>query len=313
MGSMEDNYSLEDILAEYKGNAFIAGERKLTVEEMRSKAEKIIKEETGPSEDEKKPEILEFKPEKTKVHERPVSVEEDAKEIINASWAILRRRPEERAATLRPKISNIREVSRARAGRRSRGRRGAGGKPRLRVISGIFGRKKQEDPFDEELEAAEEEEEPEDEFEDESVDPDEEIPENEPNPKVVCKAYGAKARSLKKRCTVAAPICILMAYIVFAGDFGLPLPQVILSNSFILTVSLLGALLLVMALGYDVVWAGLRDLLRLKASAETLVTVSCIASIMDAASMVITEAFDKARRFCAVSACSMFLCHARCV
>ena len=75
-GRREDNYSLEDILAEYKGNAHIADESNPPAQETHSRAEEIIGEERA-SESPKKAEILEFRaaaPEK--------SVEEAAKEII---------------------------------------------------------------------------------------------------------------------------------------------------------------------------------------------------------------------------------------
>ena len=45
----EDNYSLEDILAEYKGNAHIADESNPPAQETHSRAEEIIGEERLPS------------------------------------------------------------------------------------------------------------------------------------------------------------------------------------------------------------------------------------------------------------------------
>lgn len=298
-----DNYSLEDILAEYKGKAFIAGERKLPVDEMRRRADEIIQEESGqeqPVETEKKTKILDF--EAGEPRNTAKRVEESAKEIIVSEigkyFEQQQARAEEQSAAQEKSVPG--EYPEQELGEGEPGET-----PKLRVISGLFGRRRQEESCQNE-EDFEDEDLLEQEHEDELLDPEDEIPENEPELKDIYRAYGAKARSLKLRCIVAAPICLLLAYIVFAGDFGLPLPAILLTNSFAMMLTNLIAGLLVVILGFDIIRAGLRDLVHLRSSAETLVTVACVASLMDVAYIIITKDFEKGMPFCAVAACSMF-------
>jgi len=294
-GSREGNYSLEEILAEYKGSPDAAG-RKPPLEEAPSRAAESVEEETGASETAKKAEILEFR-----AAEPLKSVEEDAKEIITREIGKYFEEMEGKSRDRHepPRIRHIRDDH----SRPKPEEEDAEGTPKLRVISGRSGRKKHGEPSEEENERESEDELSRDE---EAQNPDEEIPEDEPDFKTICKAYAAKARSLRKRCTLAAPICLILAYVVFAGDFGLPLPGVLSESPFALTLSVLIAEFIVVALGCDILWAGVRDLVLFKASAETLVSVACIASLMDAAYIAITKAFEKGMPFCVVSACSMF-------
>jgi len=74
----------------------------------------------------------------------------------------------------------------------------------------------------------------------------------------------------------------------------------------VLTIAVLACELLVMFLGYDIILAGLRDLVYIKAGAETLVSVACIASLLDVSYMAIASDFSKGTPFCAVAACSLF-------
>ena len=299
-----DNYSLEDILAEYKGKAFIAGERKLPIDEMRRRADEIIREESGsaqPVETAKKTKILDF--EAREPINTAKSVEESAKEIIVSEigkYFEQQAGSAEKSAALREEESVQDDYSGEEFGDEE-----ANETPRPRINSGLFRRRRQEETSQCE-EDFEYEDLTEQELGDEPLEPEDEIPENEPGLKDIYRAYGAKARSLKLRCMVAAPICLVLAYIVFAGDFGLPLPEILLKNSFAMMLTILIAEFLVVILGFDIVRAGLRDLVHLKASAETLVTVACIASLMDVAYIVITKDFEKGMPFCAVSACSMF-------
>jgi hypothetical protein len=292
-GRREDNYSLEDILAEYKGNAHIADESNPPAQETHSRAEEIIGEERA-SESPKKAEILEFRaaaPEK--------SVEEAAKEIITREIGEYFEEMESRSREKYepPKIRHIRDGT-------PESEDGEGREENPQEL-GLFGRRRKKKPHTEEYVPESEDELTEEPYR-EPLDPDEEIPEDEPNLKAVYRAYGAKAHSLKRRCVLAAPLCLILAYIVFAGDFGLPLPQILSSNPFALTLTVLIADFIVVVLGYDILWAGIRDLVLIKASAETLVSVACIASLMDAAYIAITRAFEKGMPFCAVAACSMF-------
>jgi len=309
MESREDNYSLEDILAEYKGNAYIAGEKKLPVDEMRRRADEIVLEanEKKPApEPVKKTNFLGF--ETRESGNSGKSVEESAKEIIvsEISRYFEEQQADSPAQTAAPRTEKTFVADSVQEQEDDEAEREDAQPPKLRVVSGLFGRKKREELCEEDEPTEDEDDFDEDEYEEESDEPEEEIPDDEPEFRDIYRAYGVKARSLKLRSMVSAPICVIMAYVVFASDFGLPLSSLFSKNQLVLTVSLLAAQLLVVILGLDIIISGLRDLIHLKASAETLVTIACLASVMDAVYMITTKAFDKGTPFCAVAACSMF-------
>ena len=135
-------------------------------------------------------------------------------------------------------------------------------------------------------------------------DADADVPEMEPEKAV--KFYGAQMGSLRFRGRVAALLSIFMLYLSFAWySSALPLTGLLRSDIRALSLVLLIFELSVVITGLDTFTNGLLCIVKRHMNAETLVAVSCLFSMLDAA---VTAAFGLdgyGLPFCAVSAISM--------
>ncbi len=293
-----DAFTLEDILAEYKGEAYIAGERRLPVDEMQRRADDIIRE--AKAEDEAFREVREA--EEFAEGEETEGLEESPEEPAKKSRVTIipfeefEKYKNEHISDGQPGFGGAEENTECAAS--EHGEREDGDMPK-RARKGFFAvffpRKSK---ADKEREAPEEDAEA---FEEED-----EIPEDEPELKEVYRIYGQKARSLGARSLVAAGACIALILLTVLCDPNFPLSSYLNGK---ITVALAAMLVLEVAAaaaGYDVLLAGFKDIVMLKAGAESLVAVSCLASIMDVSMLLITKDTELGAPFCAVSACSMF-------
>lgn len=300
-------FSLEDILAEYKGEAYIAGEKKLPVIEMQKRAEEILKEVYEIKDDPKpKPEPLrEHKPtiisfaEAVKAQKEEDDIFETEAEDSDDSELYLN--TEREVKTDEKEKDNIKPLEEASAKGRfeddepyedDREEKKPGG-----FFSGLFGRNKKQ---------TEEEDEPFEDEPEEDMPPLDEIPEDEPDLKLIYKAYSGKASSLRLRSFISAAVCIVLALITFVSDTNYPFPH-FLNDKFIPVVCVSLALeIAVIILGFDIIKSGLKDLFTLKAGAESLVAVSCLATVGDAISILVTKSTDRGLPFGVISSFSMF-------
>ncbi len=322
--AQEENFTLEDILAEVKGDAFIAGERKLPSEEMHKRAEEIISEARGKTA-EGEPEdrelvVKEYSSADEKENEwRGIFDEIKSKDTEGV------RGKSEKGDTALPNLVFLREVPKKRTAAKSETPKdepdeedyegededgeSSGRERRSGLLGGLFRKKRDSGSEDEEevseAGCSEDESDEEDCFGADEVCEDEAIPDDEPDLKDVCKAYSAKAHSLRFRSLIAGIACIPLLYTAFAAEYNLPLSNLLTGNFVISAAVMLGLELLVIILGFDIIKAGLRDLVRLKANAETLVTVSCIAAIGDAVWVIAAKTNEQGAPFCAVAAFSM--------
>ena len=133
---------------------------------------------------------------------------------------------------------------------------------------------------------------------------DEEVPEMDPEK--AAKLYYAQMRSLRFRGRVAAGLSIIMLYLSFAYySASLPLTGMLHGNLRVLSLLLIIFEATVVITGLDIFTGGILGIFRRRMTAETLVSVSCIFSLIDAA---LTTAFSLegyGLPFCAVSAISM--------
>ncbi len=304
-----DGFSLEDILAEYKGEAYIAGEKKLPVKEMRERSEEIVREETG--------------------RNRSSSDEDASAETAEASASEEKSSEKKSRVTIIPfeeferlkqenGISND-SVS-SNKGAPGGARRPADDTERHRENE-LCGDEGPEVP-EEAAEAPQKRrgflsrllkrdknvaEEPENAGEPEAGDEsyDDDIPEDEPPVKDLYRAYSKKAKSLLVRSFAAGVLCAAMIVLTFLCDSNFPFSKLISLDPAFADVAFIVLELLVMSLGFDIILSGVKDIFTLKAGAEALVAVSCIASLADAAELFITGDFQRGVPFCAVAACSM--------
>lgn len=307
----EEGYSLESILAEYKAQAFIDGEKRLYGKDLAKKTAAIL---GG------KPELYEEQGDAPGADDR----EEDSPfvsgpepEDDDLPWA---EEPEEKESEPESAEETTEDE-----------------KPRRKGFFSLFARKApQEEPADEEWpepEQEDEEEEPEPEPEEapkkrrkrvlsrtkdnsprRKAEKDAEAeaeefypPEPEPPELSVAEAsrvYGVPVNSLFLRGICAAIISFFMCYSALAYTFGFPFPEA-LRNVKLLSLVLLALEVITVCLGMDIFIYGIKDLRHKSFGVETLVVLSCVFSIVD--SIVVSVVGDNGLGlpFSAVSAVSM--------
>ena len=297
--AQEENFTLEDILAEVKGDAFIAGERKLPSDVMRKRAEEIMSEARGESDEEPERELV--------VKEYDTAAESESE--WRGDFAESRDDGEDDSL---PELVRLRDTP-ARGDDEEYDTEydtEYDEEPQREKKRGLFGRRRDKKHDDEEETPDYADDEPEDTESEENdgydeLSEDEAIPENEPELKDICRMYGAKARALRSRSLIAGLVCIPLLYMAFASYYTLPLSSV-LNKHFVISAAIaLGFELIVMILGFDIVKAGIKDLFCLRANMESLVTVSCLASLADAVWTIVTKTNAQGAPFCAAAAISM--------
>lgn len=115
------------------------------------------------------------------------------------------------------------------------------------------------------------------------------------------KYYAGHIKSLRLRVRLAAVLCIVLAWI----SFGLPVTGALKSSVAVASLMCLILELSVVMLGLDIFTSGITALIRLEPSIWSLVSVSCIASALDAAVTAAVGDSTLGLPFCAVSAISM--------
>lgn len=100
-------------------------------------------------------------------------------------------------------------------------------------------------------------------------------------PQRAAKHYASQMPSLRLRFIAAAAVCVLLAWITLAYDFGLPLPGSLGTNARTTSLVCLIGMLAVMLIGLDVVTAGVMGLARGRAGAESMIVLAAIAAAAD--------------------------------
>ncbi|MBE7018041.1 MAG: hypothetical protein E7420_07835 [Ruminococcaceae bacterium] len=118
------------------------------------------------------------------------------------------------------------------------------------------------------------------------------------------KHYSEQVKNIRFRAKAATAVCILMLYFTFAAYSFLPLFGA-MKGPVGASLTLLIMLLTVMICGLDVFVAGIINLFRGHPGYETLVSLSCVAALADAAIMVSSRSAAMGLPFCAVAASSM--------
>ncbi len=113
--------------------------------------------------------------------------------------------------------------------------------------------------------------------------------------------YADQAFSLRLRCIFAAGLCLVLLYL----SYGLPAFGVLGSSLIIRTLVCLVFQLVVMLIGLDVIANGFISLFEGKPGVESLISVSCLISLIDAVVMVISGNTALGLPFCAVSSLSV--------
>lgn len=135
---------------------------------------------------------------------------------------------------------------------------------------------------------------------------DADIPEMEPEKAV--RFYGSQMSALKLRGQIALALCAVMVYLSFAYYSVLPLFGALKNNAAAVSLLLLVLELSVMMTGLDVLTAGIMSLVRKTPGVESLAAFSCVLSVLDALILGVGRVSIFGLPFCAVSAISLTLC-----
>ena len=141
---------------------------------------------------------------------------------------------------------------------------------------------------------------------DELVDDDENDVYVEPELKDTVKRFAEDLNSISLRLMPAAIITLIMVILTFAAEAGKAIPFGIGRNETIISGALVIMLLVVMILCVDLVVRGARDLVRGAPNAETLILFSCVFSIISAIYTML-KGGTGILPYCAVSAVSSTL------
>lgn len=115
----------------------------------------------------------------------------------------------------------------------------------------------------------------------------------------------ALMRQLKFRGKIATALTLVMVYITYAAGSVLPLTGALRSNPRVQYLLLLVMELSVIMAGLDIFTEGILSLFRRRPGAKTLVSASCLFSVLDALVMAVADVGQVGLPFCAVSALSM--------
>ena len=333
MASENDNYigdsddsalhdvSLESILAEYKGSAYINGDKKTPKELLNEQADKIIKEALGEAEPDPMPSSISAVIEDGIAPDAESEAQADpivSDSLLNSIYAML-------SEDSLPEIAPAAESASPPRDLPEEQRDTGGDRDGVVVVFDNFQPPEPEakDTLIKEVEKAVEREIGFDEvpevseqlsygiFErtgidgDELIDDEDEIYE-EPELKDVLKRFAQELSSISFRIIPAAIITIIMIMLTFAAEAGLVIPFGIGRNQAVAAGVHMLLLLVVMILCVDIIVRGAGDLVRGAPNAETLVLFSCAFSFISGAFSVIRGAVD-ILPYCTVSAVSLML------
>ena len=123
----------------------------------------------------------------------------------------------------------------------------------------------------------------------------------EMDPEAAAKLYADQAQSLRMRSILASAVCVVLVWL----SYGLPAAGALGGSVRIRSFACLILELTVMVIGLDVFSNGLRTLFRKRPGAESLISVSCLVSILDAVCIIVFKTYKVGLPFCAVSALSL--------
>jgi len=127
----------------------------------------------------------------------------------------------------------------------------------------------------------------------------------EPEPGKAARRCASLMNSLRFRGRVSALMCLFMVYISYAAGSSLPLTGALKSGTPVQALLLLIMELTVIMAGLDIFTEGLVSIVRKKPTARSLLSVSCVLTVIDALIIALSGNGSIGLPFCAVSALSM--------
>lgn len=315
--NIDDDYSLESILAEYKGSAFIKGSSRLSKDELEKQARAIIEEYTrensgvsdvgtdaAPS--------AEPVPQPEKEEKKPRRGEYVKKEVSEPKERKAKRGIEKGIRDVEEKLQRVSEVEEKQSVMFSHRELTEDEQEFFGV--GKYSRSVPDEEEQADVEKTIEQERKRRERKERKkakrAKKPEKLKNEEPKPHKELSAtdaqrvYGSGIESLRLRMVPALVLCIVMAYITYGADTGGGTVG-FLQEGFLRNLLLGGGLLLTMLFAGDVIISGIVSPFRGKFSAETLAAVSCIAALADTVVQTVMSGADYGAPYCAVAAISV--------
>ena len=314
-----ESFSLESILSEYKGSAFIQGEKKTPSHELDDKVNEILKSAGVPFNTEA--------PKKEAPSVSPVTQKKSAPEPEAKVFT-----PKKAADPLPESVSQPKPINVSPTSPNSSDYRHYSEDDDRYFESREFQKKVSEELFKEddynfpEINAEKADEDFEDEEERPSVfqklfgrfrraeaentedEAEFEIPEEEPEPDLAdeMRRFASPVPILTIRSYIAAALVIVMAIFTFLFEAQSPLPFGIGFKQLSAQGVLMILQLIVMALGIDVLISGFTDLIHAEPGTDSLVFLSCLFSIIDGIIILVKKDVTYGLSFSLVSAASVF-------
>ena len=290
--STDESFTLEAILSEYKGSAFIAGERKTPPSELDEKVNEILRSVTGKAKSEASESAEEPKPEPEPEEERPLpqAQDDDVDEptrIIDLS--AYRKEAKAAPAPARKEKDNIlREFEEYEPGDDD-----AYSEPE--IDESIFDNDSDEAVRERYSGAS-----------DEAEFPDYDEDEYEPDFEEEITRLTSPLKAYKLRSLAAGVLTVIIAIFTFMYESQAALPFGIGYSTALAAGVIMILGFLTMILGVDVLIRGAEDILTGRAGADTLVLFSCIFTSADGFQMLVTRNYDRGLPFVLISAASVF-------
>jgi hypothetical protein len=284
-----DEYTLEAILAEYKSEAYLKNERRLSREELEKQAEEIIREmrrfaELEAAEEDKPlsetPLEEAFAPaeENTNTQETGGFDSQDLKTAKLEESELYSSFDPDKASY--KNINSLSQAEKAINKEEERRRRKEEQRQRAEKRAALKAQRLEEAARKREAEP-------------------------EPSLNEAMRKYAYGLPSLRRRTLICFFLCFLMVLMLILDRTGTSIPLLFPREPLRQLLNFLLLLLLVMLFGIDIVIKGISELLTLKPGGESLAAVACLASGADALLMLIGKADIVGQPYCAAAAFSL--------
>lgn len=306
---MDGEITLESILAEYKGKAYIAGDKRTPTSVLQEKTERIILETAGGNYNQTEPEAVESRNEKTallpglkeiaKAKNRVSLAERELDSNSSASsgktgGAPFSRLRKNRASDGEVPVDFADEVNQAIE---KQTRLEEDTKRAVKKVFGILSRNQGAEDDETVLDSEvflEQLPEPEEIFE-------------EPDYKSAAKRFAASCNAYSMRSFISLVISVVMALLTLIFQSGAELPFGIGRAEIIITGILLILLFVTMLLSVDKLVTGFFDFFKKRPGIESLNLISCIVTAAAAEYSIITHDTQVGMPYCVISAFSLSL------
>lgn len=123
------------------------------------------------------------------------------------------------------------------------------------------------------------------------------------DPVKASRACAKRVGSLKNRSTVVLVLAVIAFYLTMAGGFGWPLPSALnyVQSPYLAILAMVALQIVSMLLGIDVIGLGFYNMVSGHPDRSSIVSLSCVATLLHAMSVLIVPAWGGYLPYCAIS------------